>query len=91
MMERLIDSVDAFAARYRRPLAILGGLWLGVSWASNAHFIDLPRIPLLTGTSGAIASGAFAALWWGWINPRIERRRAARKTEADGPPAETAR
>ena len=77
MIDRFIDRVDAFALRYRRPLAILGGIWLVISWASSAGFISLPEIPFLTGKSGVFASSAFAALWWAWLNPRIMKRRAA--------------
>jgi Na+/proline symporter len=85
-MERIIDRIDAFARRYRKPLAILGLIWLAISWASSAHLIALPEIPLLTGKTGVFASSAFAALWWAWLNPRIVRRRAAR----DGAPTKEA-
>jgi hypothetical protein len=78
VIDPIIDRVDAIALRYRKPLMILGGLWLALSWASSAHFIALPEIPLITGKSGVFASSAIAALWWGWINRRIVKRRAAR-------------
>ncbi|MEO7751010.1 MAG: hypothetical protein ABIS09_06775 [Sphingomicrobium sp.] len=78
MLDRTIDRFDAFALRYRRVLAILGGIWLVISWASSAGWVRLPEIPLLTGTSGVMASSAFAALWWSWLNPRINKRRVAR-------------
>ena len=81
MIDPLIDRIDAFALRYRKPLMIFGGLWLVISWASNAHFISLPEIPLLTGKTGIFASSAFAALWWAFINPRIAKRRAARDSK----------
>ena len=77
-MDRIIDRVDAFALRYRKLLMILGGLWLMLSWASSALFIKVPEIPFLTGTMGIMASSACAALWWALINPRIQKRRAAR-------------
>jgi len=81
MIDRIIDRIDAFALRYRKPLAIIGFIWLGISWASSAHLIALPEIPLLTGKSGVFASSAFAALWWAWLNPRISKRRSARGAE----------
>ena len=86
MIDRFIDRVDAFALRYRKPLAIIGAIWLGVSWASSADLIPLPEIPLLTGKTGVFASTAFAAIWWAVINPRIEKRRVAR----DAPTSEVA-
>ena len=81
MIDPLIDRLDGFATRHRRLITIVGGLWLVVSWASNAHFLSLPEIPLLTGKTGVFASSGFAALWWAFINPRISKRRAARDTE----------
>ncbi len=81
MIDRFIDRLDGFAIRHRRLVAIVGGIWLVVSWASSAHFISLPEIPLLTGKSGVFASSAFAALWWAWLNPRISKRRAARDAQ----------
>ena len=79
MIDPIIDRIDAFAARYRKPLAILGIIWLAISWASSAHLISLPEIPFLTGKTGVFASSGFAALWWAWLNPRISKRRAARE------------
>ena len=51
MIDRIVDRVDAFALRYRKPLTIIGFIWLGISWASSARLIALPEIPLLTGKS----------------------------------------
>ena len=82
MIDPIIDRIDAFALRYRKPLAILGIIWLAISWASSAHLISLPEIPLITGKTGVFASSGFAALWWAWLNPRIMKRRAARENVA---------
>ena len=82
MIDQIIDRIDAFAGRYRKPLAIVGIIWLAISWASSAHLIVLPEIPLLTGKSGVFASSACAALWWAWLNPRISKRRSARDSVA---------
>ncbi|HXG81504.1 MAG TPA: hypothetical protein VNJ05_06865 [Sphingomicrobium sp.] len=78
MIDRTIDAFDEFAARFRVPISIVAGGWLVLSWASSAGFIELPEIAILTGTPGIIASSAFNGLWWGWLNPRIIRRRAER-------------
>jgi Na+/proline symporter len=82
VIDIIIDRIDAFALRYRKPLAILGIIWLAVSWASSAHFLALPEIPFLTGKTGVFASSACATLWWAWLNPRISKRRAARDSAA---------
>ena len=83
----MIDRIDVFAQRHRRAIAIVGGIWVVISWASNAHFIALPEIPFLTGTSGVIASSMFMALWWAWLSPRVAKRRADRDANAavEGP------
>jgi len=78
VIDRGIDAFDDFAARYRKPISILAGIWFVISWASSARFISLPAIPFLTGKWGMIASSMFIGLWWGFINPRIVKRRAQR-------------
>ena len=82
MIDSLIDRVDAFAQRRRRLIAIVGGIWVVISWASNAHLVSLPEIPFLTGTSGVIASSMFMALWWAWLSPRVAKRRSDRDANA---------
>ena len=89
MIDRMIDSMDDFATRYRRPISILAAGWFLLSWLSNARFLDLPEIPLLTGKTAIFASAAFNGLWWGWLNPRIERRRTER-VEAESKGSEVA-
>ena len=78
MIDGLIDRIDAFAQRHRRLIAIVGGIWVIISWASNAHLVALPDVPFLTGTSGVITSSMFMALWWAWLSPRVTKRRADR-------------
>jgi len=87
VIDGLIDRVDGFAQRHRRAIAIVGGIWVVISWASNAHLVALPEIPFLTGTSGVIASSMFMALWWAWLSPRVTKRRADRETAS--PTSET--
>ncbi len=88
VIDGIIDRIDAFAQRHRRLIAIVGGIWVVVSWASNAHLVAFPEIPFLTGTSGVIASSMFMALWWAWLSPRVTKRRAER--EAGSAPKEEA-
>ena len=77
-MNGALDRILDFSERYKLPLMIVGGLWFVLSWADTSRFIDLPEFPLLTGTSAIIASSTYNAIWWGFLNPRIERRRKAR-------------
>ena len=85
MIERGIDALDDFAARFRVPISVVAGVWFVASWASSAQFIELPELAILTGTPGIVASSAFNGLWWGWLYPRIERRRAERVEAASHP------
>ncbi len=76
-MTALIDRFVAFTARHETLLMIVGGLWFFVSCAANAGFIDLPEIPLVTGTLGLALSTGANALWWSWLRPKIEQRKKA--------------
>ena len=78
MIDRSIDTIDDFAARYRRTISILAAIWFAISCAAWAGFVTLPQLAILTGKPAVYASAAFNALWWGWMNPRIMRRRAER-------------
>ena len=78
MIDNAIDAVDDFAARFRRPISILAAGWFGISCAAWSGFITLPKLAFLTGMPAIFASSAFNALWWGWLNPRILRRRTER-------------
>ena len=87
MIDRAIDALTDFTVRFRVPISLIAGAWFVLSWASSAQFIELPSIPGLTGTPGILASSAVNGLWWGWLNPRVEQRRADR---AEAPESETA-
>ena len=78
MMDGALDRFIAFSDRHRITLAVIGAVWFAISWANNARFIDLPKIPLLTANGAMWLSTAYNGIWWGFINPRIERRRKAR-------------
>ena len=82
MIDRFIDALDDFAARFRVPISILAGLWFVLSWAASAGFVQLPEIAFLTGKPAIFASSAFNGLWWGWLNPRLVKRRAERADPA---------
>lgn len=76
-MDRLIDAGMRFTLRHQRALTIIGALWFALGCASAAGFIELPKIPLVTDRLGWLFAGVWNGLWWGAINPALERRRAA--------------
>lgn len=77
-----------FAIRHERIFTIAGAVWLAISCASWARFIDLPDIPFVTDRNAWMFSGAYNAVWWGVVHPQIDQRR---KAIADNPAADTER
>ena len=77
------DGLVRFFMRHERLFAIMGMVWLAVSCASYARFIELPNVPFVTDEMALYFSAAYNAGWWGFIRPAIERRRAALSVESD--------
>lgn len=77
-MDRLIDRIDAVADRHQRALGIMGVLWFALVCADYAGFIDLPEFTLIGGAAGLIVAVLYNAVWWGFLNPRVQVLRAAR-------------
>ena len=71
------DGLVRFFIRHERLFGIAGMVWLAISCASYARFIDLPDIPFVTDEMALYFSAAYNAAWWGFLRPAIERRRAA--------------
>ena len=71
------DGLVRFLIRHERLFGIAGMIWLAVSCASYARFIDLPDIPLVTDEMALYFSATYNAGWWGFVRPAIERRKAA--------------
>ncbi len=84
-MNRAIDRWDAFAERYMTAMTVIGVLWMVLGWASHARFIELPEWPLLTGMSAIVAGVVFNAAWWGFLYPRVQRRRKQRENLVSQP------
>jgi hypothetical protein len=78
VINALIDYGDAVAARWRVPLTILSAAFFVLSCASYAGFVRLPELSFLSGLPVVIAAAAWNAIWWGFLYPRAERRRAER-------------
>ncbi len=83
-MDTLIDRVDAFAQRHRRILSIVGAIWFVLGCAAASGMVRLPDIPLLTDRAAFFLSGAYNAIWWGFLYPRAEQRRKERKALIEG-------
>jgi len=79
---RLIDVADSVAERFRVPMSVVSIGWFALTCADYAGFVRLPSFVLIDGVPGLIASGLFNALWWGFLYPRAEARRAERAAQA---------
>ena len=82
-IDRLVDIADGLADRFRVPLSVLSVGWFALLCADYAGLVRLPKFVLIDGMPGLIASGLFNALWWGFLYPRAEKRRADRAAQAD--------
>ncbi len=74
----LIDRVDALLERFRVPMMVLGVLWFAAIFAQYAGLVRLPDLALLHGTPAIMFAAAYNAVYWGYVRPRVIRRRAAR-------------
>ena len=73
-----IDRLDALAERYRRPISVFSAVIFALTCATWAGFIRWPEIDLLSERQAIMISTGWNAVWWGYLNPRIMRRRAER-------------
>ncbi|WP_066649128.1 MULTISPECIES: hypothetical protein [Sphingomonas] len=81
-IDRLVDFADGVADRLRVPLSVVSVGWFALTCADYAGFVRLPSFVLIDGMPGLIASGLFNALWWGFLYPRAEARRAERAAQS---------
>ena len=78
MIDAVIDRADAIAIRHARPIGFAGVAWLVLSCAAAAGFVTLPDFVPFGERTMMIAGAAFNIAWWGFLNPRILRRRSDR-------------
>lgn len=78
MIDQAIDRCDGFATRHQKIIGAVSVVWFALSCALAARFVSLPDFIPLDETTQLMVSGCFNALWWGFVNPRVERRRAER-------------
>ena len=86
LLERVIDRFNAFSERHQRLISIASAVLFVLSCATWAGWIRWPDLGLLTGKQAVMIGTGWNALWWGFLNPRIIRRRAQR-APADQPAA----
>lgn len=82
-VDRIVDAADGFLARFRVPLSVASVAIFVLTCADYAGFVRLPSITLIDGMPGLIASGVYNAVWWGFLYPRAEARRASRAPQPD--------
>jgi hypothetical protein len=76
----LLDRLAATSSRWKLPLSILSAAWLVVTIAAHARFITMPELKFLTGLPATIAASAWNGLWWGYLRPQLELRKATAST-----------
>lgn len=83
MTHSLIDRLTTFLAKNKTPVGVLAAIWFWAGVAVYANFIDLPNVPPIVRHAFFWAGVAANALWWGYLNPKVDRKIADR--EADVP------
>lgn len=86
LLERAIDRFDTLSERYQRLISIGSAVLFALSCATWAGWIRWPDLGLLTERQAVLIGTGWNAIWWGFLNPRIVRRRAQR-APADQPEA----
>lgn len=78
MLARVIHRIESLLAPHARLISILGAIWFWLGIAIYARFLRLPDWPWLPDELLFWSGVAFNAVWWGFLRPAIERRRAER-------------
>lgn len=73
-----LHRVAQFAERRKKPISVLSAIWFVVTIMAHARVIKLPELEVLTGLPATFAAAAWNGVWWGYLRPQIEQRRAAR-------------
>lgn len=77
MANRLLDPLVRFGTRHEWFLGRLALAWFALGCAAASGFVALPDIPYVTDRNAWMISGPVNAVWWGWLRPALQRRRAA--------------
>lgn len=78
MSRGVLDRIEIGLASHTRVVSIVAVAWFWLGVGINARFVPLPEIPGWAST--ALFWGGIGAnvVWWGFVRPAIETRRAAR-------------
>ena len=71
----MVGRIVEIAVRYRTLFAIAAGVWFWTGCAVYAGFLQLPEIPQWAKDGYFWSSVAANALWWAYLNPKVEERR----------------
>lgn len=82
MLGQTIDRIEARLAPWSTAISVLAGVWFWLGIAIYAGFIRLPDWLGLPERALFWAGVTVNAVWWGFLRPAIERRRA-RKAAAN--------
>ena len=74
-MNAIWDAAIGFGERHRRAISIVSAIWFAFSCATWIPFLPIPEIPYVTDRNFWMLSGAWNAIWWGFAQPAMERRR----------------
>ena len=80
----MTDRAIRFLDRYRKPIAIIAGIWFWASCAIYAGFLRLPELPGWASVALFWSGAATNAIWYGFVLPHIDarRKRLEAKTQA---------
>ena len=78
MLARTVDRIETLFEPYARAISIVAAIWFWLGVAVQARFVRLPEIAWLSESAVFWAGVAVNAVWWGFLNPALRRRRKAR-------------
>ena len=90
MLEQIMTKAIEFGERYEKPITWAGGAWFAISCASWIPWMPIPDIPYVTDSNSWVLSGAWNAIWWGFVHPALDKHRAKMQAgSAEHPPQQT--
>lgn len=78
MFNELFDRLDEIAARHKKALSIVGGVWFVVGCAIASGMVRVPDLGIVSNRTALLIATLYNAVWWGYFYPRVEKRRVER-------------
>ncbi|MGN3973154.1 hypothetical protein [Tsuneonella sp. SYSU-LHT278] len=72
----MIDTLIGFFERHKRTISVAGIVWFALGCAITARFIELPDWRFWSDEFALYSGAAYNAIWWGFLRPAVQRRRA---------------